>query len=66
MSEPKPLRRSRTDSMVAGVLAGLAKHFGFDVTVLRVVYALATLFTGIFPCGVAYLVMWVIIPQEDA
>ena len=31
------------DRMIAGVCAGLAEYFGFDTTVVRIVYALLTL-----------------------
>jgi phage shock protein PspC (stress-responsive transcriptional regulator) len=35
---PRPLRRSRTDRMIAGVCAGLAHHFGLDVLVYIVLW----------------------------
>ena len=30
----RPLRRSNRDRMIAGVCAGLAHHFGLDVTLM--------------------------------
>ena len=64
-SEPsRPLRRSRHDKAIAGVCAGFAKHFTFDIALVRIVFALVTLFT--FPAGViAYLACWIIIPMEE-
>lgn len=65
MNEPrKPLRRSRSNKMVGGVLAGIADYYGLDATVLRVVYALATIFTA-FAGVLVYIVAWIIIPLEE-
>lgn len=65
MSEhKKPLRRSRSNKMVGGVLAGIADYYGLDATVLRVVYTLATIFTA-FAGVLVYIVAWLIIPLED-
>ncbi len=65
MSEQKkPLRRSRSNKMVGGVLAGVADYYGLDATVLRVVYALATIFTA-FAGVLVYIVAWIIIPLEE-
>ena len=60
----KVLVRSRTGRMVAGVCAGVAEYFGIDVTLVRVIVAVVAVITG--GAGVlAYLVAWVIIPEED-
>lgn len=59
----KKLYRSRKDRMLAGVCAGLADFFGLDVSLVRVVYALATLFTA-FAGGIIYFILLLIIPEE--
>ena len=59
------LRRTVVDRKGFGVCGGLAKAKGLDPTVVRVVYALATVFTGIGPGAIAYLVMAMVIPNED-
>lgn len=61
----KKLRRSRQNNMIAGVVGGLAEYFALDVTVLRIVYALVSLFSGAFPGIVVYLILWVIMPLDD-
>jgi len=33
----RPLRRSRTNRQIAGVMGGLAEYFGIDPTLLRVI-----------------------------
>jgi phage shock protein C len=59
----KVLVRPRNGRMVAGVCAGAAEYFGVDVTLVRVIVAVVAVITG--GAGVlAYLVAWVIIPQE--
>jgi len=60
----KKLKRSR-NQQIAGVCAGLAEYFGWDVTLVRVIYALLTIFTVGFPGIILYLVMWMVMPLED-
>ncbi len=40
------LFRSRTDRKIGGVLGGAAVYFGVDASLLRLVYAVATVLTG--------------------
>jgi phage shock protein C len=63
MAVAAPLRRVRQDRVVAGVLAGIARHFDLDVSLLRVVYVIATICTA-FVGVVIYLMAWVVIPEE--
>jgi len=59
----KVLVRSRKNRMVAGICAGAAGYFGWDVTLVRVVVAAVSVITG--GAGVlAYLAAWAIIPAE--
>jgi phage shock protein C len=60
----KVLVRSRKDRMVAGVCAGTADYFGWDVALVRVTVAVVSVLTG--GTGVlAYLAAWALIPAED-
>jgi phage shock protein C len=43
---------------VAGVCAGLAVYFDWNVKVLRLVFALGLVFSGFFPIGVIYCLLW--------
>jgi phage shock protein C len=61
---PSQLTRPRYNRMIAGVCAGFALHYGWDLTVVRIITALVALFTGIG--AVAYLVLWVIIPEAPS
>ena len=59
----KQLRRPVTDRMVAGVASGLGRYFAVDPTLVRVGFAVATLFSGGLG-ALAYLVMWFLMPEE--
>jgi phage shock protein PspC (stress-responsive transcriptional regulator) len=60
--EAGQLRRSGDDRMLAGVAGGLARYLGADVTLMRVIIAALTLFTG---AGAAlYLAAWLLIPAD--
>ncbi len=73
-----PLRRPVRGRMIAGVAAGLARYFGMDVTVMRillVVLALlgvigSTLAVAGLPLYLAgiplYLACWVLVPEEGS
>jgi len=64
--EPKRLYRSRTDAKLGGVCAGLGEYLGIDPTVVRVVYALVTVFTAVIPGVVAYVALWLLMPEGPA
>lgn len=65
MSTDRPLRRSRSNRMIAGVVGGLAEHFGLNATVLRIVYVLVSILSAAFPGIIVYLVLWLLVPQES-
>ncbi len=64
MDPKRPLRRSRANRMIAGVVGGLADYIGIDPVLGRVIYALASLFTGLAAGVVVYLVMMFVMPQD--
>jgi phage shock protein C len=64
--QPRRLYRSLTNRSWAGVCGGLAEHFGWDAGATRAIYAILTVFTGIFPMLVLYVVMAVFIPNGPA
>ncbi len=51
------------DKKIAGVCAGIAEYFGWDVTVFRIVYLLATIFT-VFSGFIVYLILWFVMPKK--
>ena len=61
----KKLTRSTQDKWLGGVCGGIAAYFGWDATLVRLVALVAVLVT--LPVSVvAYIVAWVIMPQEPA
>lgn len=58
----KKLYRSRKNRMIAGVCGGLAEYFNVDPTIIRLLWVLFVLGGG--SGGLAYLVAWIIIPEE--
>ena len=64
LNSPKRLTRSIKDRMLAGVCGGIADYMVVDPTVVRLIFALATFFTVLFPGVLIYLVMWIVVPKE--
>jgi len=60
-----PLRRSRSDRIVGGVIAGLANYFGIDVTLARVLYVVGSILSAAFPGILVYLILLIVMPQES-
>ena len=63
MSKGKGIYRSR-DRKIAGVCGGIAQYFDFDVTLVRLIYALATLTTA-FSGVLVYLLAGLVVPREE-
>lgn len=60
----RPLRRSRSDRMIAGVVGGIAKYFGMDSTLARVLYVVGSIVSAAFPGILVYVILWAIVPQD--
>ena len=59
----KRLTRTSWDAPISGVCGGLARYFGVDPTLVRVLAVIAAVFT--FPAGlIAYAVAWAVMPKE--
>jgi phage shock protein C len=58
------LRRSRSNKMIAGVIGGLARYFGFDPTMARVLYVILSVVSVAFPGILVYIILWIIMPEE--
>ena len=61
----RPLRRSRTNRQVAGVIGGLAEYFRVDPTLLRVVYVVGSIVSAAFPGLLVYLLLWLLVPEAE-
>lgn len=60
----RPLFRPRAGRTVAGVCAGLARAYGWDVALVRIFCVLGFFFTSGL-VAVAYLACWIGIPEES-
>lgn len=62
MTETKKLYRSRTDRVFFGVCGGLAEYFDIDVTLVRLVAVIISIWGGVGV--VAYIIGALVIPEE--
>jgi phage shock protein C len=62
-SQRHPLRRSRSNRMIAGVCGGLAEFFGISSFWFRLGFLIALLPGGI-PGLLPYLILWIVVPSE--
>lgn len=61
MDNEKRLYRSNTDKMLCGVCGGIAEYFNIDPTIVRLGWAVVSLF-GIAPGLIGYIIAAIIIP----
>jgi phage shock protein C len=64
MNPGTSLIRPREERMVGGVVAGLARRFGWPVGRTRVGFVLLSLLSAAFPGLVVYLLLWLVMPSE--
>lgn len=62
--EPKKLYRSETNRIFAGICGGFGEFFGIDPVLLRVIWLLVVVFTGVAPGLLAYIIAIFIIPRR--
>lgn len=60
----KRLHRNEHDKVVAGVASGLAEYMQVDITIVRLLFVLSTLFLA--GAGLlVYIVMWIVVPVNN-
>jgi phage shock protein C len=59
------LYRSRTDTVLGGVAAGLAAYLNADPALVRIAWAILVPLTG-GAAFLAYIVAWIVVPEEPA
>ena len=52
--------------VIAGVCAGLAEWLGWDIALVRLLYLILTIFSAGFPGVIAYLILWIVMPEETS
>ena len=58
------LRRDSRHKVIAGVCAGIARRYGVSRAGLRAAFVISCVLPG--PQFIAYLLLWILIPEDDA
>lgn len=59
------LYRSSRHNMLAGVMGGIAERFGWNVTLLRIIFVIISCISAAFPGIIVYLVLWLLMPKQN-
>src|SRR5262245_40885083 len=59
------LTRSVTDFKIAGVCGGFSRYFDVDVTLVRVIWVVLTLWPLPLFGVISYIVCWIVMPKEE-
>ncbi len=62
----KRLYRSRDNRVFAGIIGGLGDYMDVDPVILRLVWVIITVFTGVFPGLIIYFFAIFLIPLKPA
>ncbi|MEW6329431.1 MAG: PspC domain-containing protein [Candidatus Micrarchaeota archaeon] len=60
----KRLYRSRTNKILCGVCGGIAEYVDVDPTIIRLLWIIGTVLTGIFVGVLAYIAACLVIPKK--
>ncbi|MCP1662501.1 MAG: PspC domain-containing protein [Methanocalculus sp. MSAO_Arc1] len=64
MEEAPRLMRSRSTRLIAGVCGGIAEHYGWDPSLVRIAWIVLSLVPA-FPGIIIYILAWIIIPEGE-
>ncbi len=62
MYERKLIRSN--DQVIAGVCAGIAEYFGWDIALVRILYLILSIFSVAFPGIIVYIILWIVMPEN--
>ena len=65
MEKNKNLYRSSTNTVLAGICGGLGEFFSIDAVLVRLIWLLIVVFTGLIPGVLVYIIAIYIIPKEN-
>ena len=60
----KRLYKSRENRVWAGVIGGIGEYFDVDPVILRLFWVVITIFTGVIPGIVTYILAIIIVPEK--
>jgi phage shock protein PspC (stress-responsive transcriptional regulator) len=58
------LYRSKSNRVIAGVCGGIGEYFKVDPTLVRLLWLLISMVSAGLGGAVAYIIAWIIIPEE--
>lgn len=61
----KKLFRSEENKIWAGVMGGVGEYFNVDPTLVRLLWLVLVVATGLFPGLVAYFIAVLIVPKKE-
>ncbi len=65
MSTSPTLSRTREDRVVAGVVGGIARRYGWNPTVVRALFVIVSVVSAAFPGLLVYLLLWMLMPEGE-
>jgi phage shock protein PspC (stress-responsive transcriptional regulator) len=60
----KPFVRPLDDRIIFGVCSGIARKVGVNPLTSRILFSLFTIFSGVVPGALFYLIIFLLYPQE--
>jgi phage shock protein C len=64
MAKVKKLTRDLSDKIIGGVASGFANYFNIDPTMMRAIFVIVIILTGLAPGIITYLILWILIPGK--
>jgi len=63
-SHPKRLYKSDTNKVISGICGGVGEYFNIDPVLIRLIWLLVVIFTGVVPGVIAYIIAAFIVPEH--
>ncbi len=58
--------KKSNNKIIAGVCGGIAEWLGWNPTLVRVLYVLASVISAAFPGIIVYIILWILMPSSDS
>jgi phage shock protein C len=59
----KKLSKSKKNKVISGVCGGIAEYFNIDPSIVRILWAVISIFSAAFPGIILYIVCAVVMPE---
>lgn len=63
MDTARPFTRSTGDRVLAGVMGGIARRYGWNSTLVRALFVILSIASVAFPGIIVYLILWLLMPE---